>query len=42
MKAFTNPTPEIAPKHCAIMYATALISETFLARNSPNVTAGFM
>ena len=40
--AFTNPTPQIAPKHCATMYNTARISDTFLAKNSPNVTAGFM
>ena len=40
--AFTSPTPQIAPKHCATMYNTARIRDTFLPKNSPNVTAGFM
>ncbi|KAF5770196.1 hypothetical protein HanXRQr2_Chr14g0656791 [Helianthus annuus] len=32
----------MAPKHCATMYPNALINDTFLAKNSPNVTAGLM
>nr|GMC50954.1 hypothetical protein KK1_022158 [Ipomoea batatas] len=30
----------MAPKHCATMYIMARTSDTFLAKNSPNVTAG--
>lgn len=40
--AFTNPTPDMAPKHWATMYITARTNETFRARNNPNVTAGLM
>ncbi|GER28706.1 MiaB-like protein [Striga asiatica] len=38
--AFTNPHPHMAPKHCATIYSTARMRDTFWAKNSPNVTAG--
>jgi hypothetical protein len=37
----STPVPATAPRHCTVMYSTALRSEMFPAASRPHVTAGF-
>ncbi|KAI9123428.1 hypothetical protein K1719_004728 [Acacia pycnantha] len=38
-KPFTTPAPHMTPRYDIAMYNSVLINDSFLARNSPNVTA---
>lgn len=41
ISTFKTAVPAIAPKHCAIIYSTALMMVTFPVTSAPQVTAGF-